>query len=152
MQIRIARSLVAATAVSCLALVGVTVAQTAGAETSTRPAAKPTTPKATCHGRGTRSCTTTTTSSTTSSSSTSPPSTWSCVTSAPEGTCGPYAYAGITNANGFNTYVTNHCWGDPTCQQTLSANNPGQWQIVARQAAGNTSVRTYPNVQQLMNN
>jgi hypothetical protein len=36
--------------------------------------------------------------------------------------------------------------------QTLSANNPGQWQVVARQEAGNTSVRTYPNAQQLMNN
>ena len=42
--------------------------------------------------------------------------------------------------------------GRPDVQPTLSANDPGQWQVVARQAAGNTSVRTYPNAQQLMNN
>ena len=192
MQIRIARSLVVAVMLSCCALVGMTVAQTAGADTSLQPGVMPTTPVATCHGRGAKACTptprptchgrgvkacpsTTSGSPTTTSSTTTPtetttttpsetttttpsgtttttPTDWSCVTSAPEGTCGPYAYAGITNSNGFNTYVTNHCWGDPTCQQTLSSNNPGQWQVVARQAAGNTSVRTYPNAQQLMNN
>lgn len=132
MQIRIARSLVAATAVGCLAL-----ACTSTSTTSTTPTSTVTTPASTA---------------TTPSSMATSPGNWSCVTSAPEGTCGPYGYAGITSSNGFNTYVTNHCWGDPTCQQTLSANDPGQWQVVARQAAGNTSVRTYPNAQQLMNN
>ena len=132
MQIRIARSLVAATTVGCLAM-----ACTSTSTTSTTPTSTATTP---------------TNTTTTPSSTATSPGNWSCVTSAPEGTCGPSSYAGITNSNGFNTYVTNHCWGDPTCQQTLSANDPGQWQVVARQAAGNTSVRTYPNAQQLMNN
>jgi hypothetical protein len=48
--------------------------------------------------------------------------------------------------------VSNQCWADPQCPQTLSANNPGQWQVVAREPAGNTGVRTYPDAQQLFNN
>ena len=75
-----------------------------------------------------------------------------CVTSNPSGSCGPYAYRGITNSNGYNTYVGNNCWADPRCRQTITARNPGSWTVRAREPAGNTSVRTYPDVQQLFNN
>jgi hypothetical protein len=75
-----------------------------------------------------------------------------CVTSAPSGNCGPYDYQPITNSNGYNTYVGNNCWADPQCKQTIYANNPGDWRVVATQPAGNTAVKTYPDVQQLFNN
>jgi hypothetical protein len=90
----------------------------------------------------------------TSQSPTAPPpaGSWACTTSAPSGNCGAYDYASITNSNGYNTYVGNNCWADPQCKQTISANNPGDWQVVATHPAGNTAVRTYPDVQQLFNN
>lgn len=74
-----------------------------------------------------------------------------CVTSSPTGNCGPYAYGGITNSNGFNTYVSNNCWADPKCAQTVRSSNPGNWSVTAREPAGNTGVKTYPDVQQLFN-
>jgi len=74
------------------------------------------------------------------------------VTSDPSGNCGPYDYAGNTNSNGFNTYVANNCWADPSCQQTVTAHHPGNWSLSAKEPAGNTAVKTYPDVQQLMNN
>jgi hypothetical protein len=75
------------------------------------------------------------------------------VTTKPSGgNCGPYDYAGITNSNGFNTYVGNNCWGDPSCQQTITAHHPGHWSLSAREPARNTAVKTYPDIQQLMNN
>jgi hypothetical protein len=77
---------------------------------------------------------------------------WSCVTSDPSGNCGPYHFAGIANSNGYNTYVGNDCWADPTCKQTVSANSPSDWQVVANEPEGNTAVMTYPDVQQLFNN
>jgi hypothetical protein len=40
--------------------------------------------------------------------------------------------------------------GDGTCgPQTLTANDPGNWSVVSNQTAGNTAVRTYPEVQQI---
>jgi len=42
------------------------------------------------------------------------------VTTEPSGNCGPYYYSRITNSNGFNTYVGNNCWDDPSCQQTIT--------------------------------
>jgi hypothetical protein len=90
--------------------------------------------------------------SATSPSASQPPTGKACVTSASNGNCGPYHYPAISNSNGFNTYVGNNCWADPSCRQTVSANNPGDWQVVATEPAGNTGVRTYPNVQQLTNN
>lgn len=74
------------------------------------------------------------------------------MTSAPSGNCGPYSYPLITNSNGYDTYVGNNCWADPSCAQAVSANSPGDWQVVSAEPAGNTGVRTYPDVQQLMNN
>lgn len=75
-----------------------------------------------------------------------------CVNSQPEGVCGPYRYGRIISSNGYNSFVSNSCWADPTCNQTMSANNPGDWQVVAQEPAGNTAVMTYPNAQQLFNN
>jgi hypothetical protein len=74
------------------------------------------------------------------------------VTTKPSGNCGPYDYASITNSNGFNTYVGNNCWADPSCQQTVTAHDPGNWSLSADEPAGNTAVKTYPDTQQLMNN
>jgi len=93
--------------------------------------------------------------STSPTSSLGPTSTaWACVTSSPAGTCprhGAYA-TGSTNSNSDNTYLGNNCWADPTCQQTLSANSLGDWQVTANEPAGNGSVKTAPEAQQLMNN
>ncbi len=78
------------------------------------------------------------------------PTSWACVTSSPTGVCGPYESA-TTNSNGHNTYLTNNCWADPSCRQTLSANSFSRWQVVADEPAGNTSVKTAPAAQQLFN-
>jgi hypothetical protein len=88
--------------------------------------------------------------------STVPPSTGtgthSCTTSAPNGNCGPYTYAGITNSNGYNTYISNNCWADPSCKQIVTAVDPGNWSVSANEPAGNGSVMTAPEVQQQFNN
>jgi hypothetical protein len=72
------------------------------------------------------------------------------------GNCGPYGYHGITNSNGYNTYVSNQMWGCGTpgsCgPETMLAYNPGNWSVTSTQAAGNTGVLTFPDVQQLTNN
>jgi hypothetical protein len=86
------------------------------------------------------------------STSAPPPGGTACVTRDPSGNCGPYDYPQITNSNGFDTYVANSCWADPSCQQTVTARGPGNWSLSAHEPAGNTAVMTYPNVQQLMNN
>jgi hypothetical protein len=75
-----------------------------------------------------------------------------CVTSSPSGNCGPYVYAGNTNSNGYNTYVGNNCWADPSCAQTITVTNPGNWQVTSIQPAGNGSVRTAPEIGQQFNN
>jgi hypothetical protein len=72
-----------------------------------------------------------------------------CTTSNPSGACGPYSYGQISNNNGYNTFTGNDCWADPSCSQTLTSYSPGDWSVSAREPAGNTGVRTYPNVQQL---
>ncbi|MGD0242905.1 MAG: hypothetical protein ABSB59_21590 [Streptosporangiaceae bacterium] len=90
-----------------------------------------------------------------SSTSSSPPAstgTPTCTTSKASGNCGPYTYAGITNSNGYNTYVSNNCWADPSCKQTVSAVDPGNWSVSADEPAGNGAVMTAPEVQQQFNN
>jgi hypothetical protein len=79
---------------------------------------------------------------------------WACVTSKPTGSCpGTSDYTtGSTNSNGYNTYIANNCWADPSCQQTLSANSFGDWQVSANEPAGNGSVKTAPEAQQQLNN
>jgi len=81
-----------------------------------------------------------------------PSATWSCTGQGYGTVCGPYSYSGITNSNGYNTYLGVDCWANPQCASKLQADNPGRWQVTTREAAGNTGVRSYPNVQQLMNN
>jgi hypothetical protein len=55
-------------------------------------------------------------------------------------------------SNGYNTYVANNCWADPSCKQTLSASSPQDWQAVSTEPAGNGSVMTGPELQQQTNN
>jgi len=71
-----------------------------------------------------------------------------------DGSCGPYDYSKITNSNGYNTYIGNQMWGcgNGSCgPETMTACDPGQWSVTSTQAAGNTAVLTYPDVQQLFN-
>jgi hypothetical protein len=96
-----------------------------------------------------------TTSTPTAPSTTPPPAgtgTHTCTTSAANGNCGPYTYAGITNSNGYNTYISNNCWADPSCKQTITAVDPGNWSVSANEPAGNGAVMTAPEVQQQFNN
>ena len=62
-----------------------------------------------------------------------------------------YAYRYITNSDGYNTFVNNDMWNPPGTghPQTIYANNPGNWKVVSDQRAGNTSVLSYPSVQQI---
>ena len=81
-----------------------------------------------------------------------PPSRPACVTSAPNGSCGPYGYSLISWSNGYNTYLGNDMWscGSGNCgPQTVTAYDPGNWSVKSNQRAGNTGVLTYPNVQQV---
>jgi hypothetical protein len=83
----------------------------------------------------------------------------SCVNSDLSGACGPYGDPDITAADGFNTYVANNMWGCGSIQpgqpgaacgrQAVTSNGPGDWSVTSDQAAGNTAVLTYPDVQQL---
>jgi hypothetical protein len=84
---------------------------------------------------------------------------WSCVATddgsqnpgegCPEGN--GYLYSGITNSNGYNTHVINDMWNPPGAghPQTIYVDNPGHWQVVSDQPAGNTAVLAYPDVQQI---
>jgi hypothetical protein len=78
-----------------------------------------------------------------------------CVISGQSDNCGPYDYAGITNSNGWNTYVGNNMWGcGPNGQvkcgvQTVTAYDPGNWSVTATMPANNGAVLTYPNTAQL---
>ena len=91
-------------------------------------------------------------STSTSPASSSPSGTGApCVTSSPSGNCGPYLYAADTNSNGYNTYVGNNCWADPSCAQTITVTNPGKWQVTSTEPAGNGSVKTAPEAQQQFN-
>ena len=77
-----------------------------------------------------------------------------CVTSSPTGECGPYQYAGITGSTGSgsnNTGIGNNMFdlsAMPSATQTLTATNPGSWQVVANLQAGNTGVISYPSLGQ----
>ena len=71
------------------------------------------------------------------------------------GTCGAYADTAIFNSNGYNTYDLTNCWADPGCGFTLTAPDPTgpsatPWTIHGTEPAGNTSVKAYPEEQQLL--
>jgi hypothetical protein len=99
----------------------------------------------------TTSPTPTTTSPTPTPTTTSPtPTGAACVQTSPDGDhCGPYLYPPVVMSNGFDTYVGNNCWGDPTCKFTTTVTDPGHWSTVATEPAGQTAVVAYPDVQQL---
>jgi hypothetical protein len=75
-------------------------------------------------------------------------------TPAASGSLGPFAYSGIVNSNGFNTYVGNNMWGaNAGTTQTVCGDSPGKWTLTANAGpARYTGVQTYPDIQQLMNN
>jgi hypothetical protein len=70
----------------------------------------------------------------------------------PGGGCGPYSDRAITGSDGFNTYVINDMWNPPGSghPQTIEVDSPGHWQVTSDQAAGNTAVLSYPDVQQIL--
>jgi hypothetical protein len=76
-------------------------------------------------------------------SPTSPGTGTACVTSAYQGSCGPYTGPEVTGIGGIVT-VGNDVWTN-SGTQTLTANGPADWSVTANQPAGNTSVRAYPN-------
>jgi hypothetical protein len=86
-----------------------------------------------------------------SSATTPPPTSWACVTSAQQGACpssGAYtSYPQIAMPDGIaGPYVDQNVWNPISgWQQTLSANSPGDWQVVANMPAGNTAVVAFPN-------
>jgi hypothetical protein len=96
---------------------------------------------------------TATTPTPTPTSTSTAPAGWKC--SQPIGSnCGAYDYQGIPNSNGYNTYVANQAVNVQSgTTETLNANSPGDWQVVAdAKPYGYTGVQTFPDVQQLMNN
>jgi len=73
--------------------------------------------------------------------------TWQCVTSAQDGSC-PYGTDPNIegNAGGAPPEVDQNVWSPINgWSQTLYANSPEDWQVVASEPAGNTAVVTYPN-------
>lgn len=82
-----------------------------------------------------------------------------CTASGQNGTCGAYTYSSpknpdgyVVNSNGFDTYVINNCWANPSCNLKQTTTDPGNWSVTGSETAGNTGVRDYPDTQQLMNN
>ena len=96
-----------------------------------------------------------TTSPTTQSSTSAPPSTAgtaACVTSAAQFNCGPFVYPQIQGTSS-NPTVGNNVWNPISgWQQTLYANNPGNWSIVSNMPAGNTAVASYASSSAQFNN
>jgi hypothetical protein len=73
-----------------------------------------------------------------------------CVTSSDGASCGPYDYPGITESNGYNTYVEQDVWNAISgASQTLTSYDPGDWSVSADMPASNTAVVSYPDVQQI---
>jgi hypothetical protein len=75
-----------------------------------------------------------------------------CVTSAAQFNCGPFNYPQIEGVS-WNPTVGNNVWNPISgWQQTLYANNPGNWSVVANMPAGNTGVVSYPSSSANFNN
>lgn len=79
-----------------------------------------------------------------------------------EAALGAFGYAGITNSNGYNTYVVNQTWGMGAGgqaartaagygPQSVSAYGPDHWWCDSTQADHGGAVLSYPCVQQLFN-
>jgi hypothetical protein len=114
-----------------------TPTETTPSPTETTPSPTETTPTPT---------ETTPTPTETTPTETTPPSTYSCVATDPKGRCGPYPdYAKIVGANSW-PWVDQNVWtGQAGYSQTLYANSPGDWYIVANADFGNGGILTYPN-------
>lgn len=139
----------AASLAAALALVWSTAPQSAAQAVSPQASA-------TCHGNGVKACPTTSTTSTTTtptSSTTTTVTGWAC-TAPLGGGCGGYDYAGIPMSSIYTTGISNQDVGaNSGTTQTLYANNPGDWQVVADAVPyGYLGVQTFPDVQQLFNN
>lgn len=82
-----------------------------------------------------------------------------CTASGQNGSCGAYNYSSTSNpdgytvnSNGFDTYVVNDCWANPSCNLKQTTTDPGNWSVTGSETKGNTGVRDYPDTQQLLNN
>ena len=70
---------------------------------------------------------------------------WACVTTAPSGGCQFGTDPQITGASG-DPYADQNVWSPiPGYTQSLSANSPGDFQVVANGPVGNSGVVAYPN-------
>lgn len=71
---------------------------------------------------------------------------YACTTAGTNGRCGPYAtHPTITGANS-DPWVDQNVWSqDPGYKQTLYANGPTDWYVVANANNASGSVLTYPN-------
>ncbi len=73
--------------------------------------------------------------------------TWKCTTSAAHGSCGPYDHYPYITGTTSSTRIGNNVWSPISgWRQTLRANNPGQWKVIANMPAGNTAVVSYPSI------
>jgi hypothetical protein len=105
--------------------------------TTTPPSSSPTTTSP--------SASPTTTSPSPDPTTSSPASTGTCTTSAAKGSCGPYTYPQI-QGNPSEITVGQDVWNPISgWQQTLTATNPGNWQVTANMPDKNTAVISFPN-------
>ena len=80
-----------------------------------------------------------------SSAPVGPSGSWACTTSQAKYNCSPVSYP-LDEGTASNPSVGNNVWAPiPGWQQTLYANNPGDWSVVANMPAGNTAVVSYPS-------
>ncbi|HEV3381257.1 MAG TPA: hypothetical protein VG142_09785 [Trebonia sp.] len=62
-----------------------------------------------------------------------------------------YQDSAITNSDGYNTLVINDMWDPPGKgnPQTIYADSPADWEVVADMPKDNTAVLSYPDIQQI---
>jgi hypothetical protein len=116
-----------------------------GHPTTTPTSAPATTPPSSPPTTTSPSASPTTTSPSPDPTTSSPASTGTCTTSAAKGSCGPYAYPQI-QGNPSEITVGQDVWNPISgWQQTLTATNPGNWQVTANMPDKNTAVISFPN-------
>jgi hypothetical protein len=77
-----------------------------------------------------------------------------CLTSVPQGICGPYAYPLVTGSDGYNVNVQNDFWNyenSTNGAQVMYVASPKNWYVVANFPKGNTAVMTYPDSDAIYN-
>lgn len=70
-----------------------------------------------------------------------------CVTSANQGSCGPYTFSNVSANNGSGNVIQD-VWNPVNIKQTLTANSASSWSVSA--TATGTAVQSYPDTQQTM--